>query len=135
MITRSQYIKILAFCRKNGWVMQNHRIGIHSETIWADTTNLNTLKYLTTYLGCLKKNLSLGVRSPWQNWILCKTEIGIFLLRIYDVFARFALDFFLCRRESIFEVLLLQTKFTTCHTVIYSDRFLSEKDMFSYSSN
>ena len=54
--------------------MQNHRLGIHSDKIWADSTTKNTLKYHTTasadlpnrlkYLGYLKKKLSLGVRSP-----------------------------------------------------------------------
>ena len=31
-----KYMKILAFCWKNGWVLQNHGLGIHSDKIWAD---------------------------------------------------------------------------------------------------
>ena len=29
--------------------MQNHGLEIHSEKMWADITNQNTLKYLKTY--------------------------------------------------------------------------------------
>ena len=35
-------MKILGFCRQNGWVMQNHGIGKHSDKIWADFTTKNT---------------------------------------------------------------------------------------------
>jgi hypothetical protein len=54
--------------------MQNNRLGIHSDKIWADSTTQNTLKYLTTYLanrpkylGHSKKKLSLDVHSPWSE--------------------------------------------------------------------
>ena len=62
--------EILSFCRKNDFVMQNHRLGIPN---WADSTTKNTLKYLTNVgrsaqsakiFGIFVKKLSLGVRSP-----------------------------------------------------------------------
>ena len=44
--------------------MQNHKLAIYSDRIWADsTTAKNTLKYLRTY-GVFLKKLHLGVRSP-----------------------------------------------------------------------
>ena len=46
-------MKILAFCRKNGWVMQNQWLGIHINKIWAYSTTPNPLKYLTTYSAAL----------------------------------------------------------------------------------
>ena len=62
-------MKTLAFCKKNGWVMQNHQLGIQSDKIWENSTTQNTLKYLTTYcadppnwpkyLGHLKKKTSV----------------------------------------------------------------------------
>ena len=60
-------MKILASFRKNVWVMQNLRLGIQSDKIWADSTTQSTLKYLAIYsadmpnwpryLGYLKKTL------------------------------------------------------------------------------
>ena len=72
-------MKIIAFCRKNGLVMQNQGLGIHSDKIWADSSTKNTLKYripkiLYNLLGqsaqlakiywIFEKKLSLGLRYP-----------------------------------------------------------------------
>ena len=47
------YENLSFFAEKNGWVMQNHGLGINSEKIWAESSTKNTLKYLTTYLANL----------------------------------------------------------------------------------
>ena len=79
-------MKTFALCRKNGLVMQNHELGIHTNKIWADSTTKNTLKYLETYsadlskwakiFGILKK-ISLRVRSPWVVALLSKLWIFV----------------------------------------------------------
>ena len=43
-------MKIVAFCKKKGLLIQNLRLGIHIDQIWADSITKNTLKYLTTYM-------------------------------------------------------------------------------------
>ena len=69
-------MKTLAFCRKNRWVIQNHRLAIHSDKY----VNIkNTLKYLPTYLADLpnqskyldiiKKKLSLSVPCQWNLYL------------------------------------------------------------------
>ena len=51
-ITQSQIenpvkcMKILAFCKKSGRVIQNHSLGIHSDKIVADSTTQNTLQLI-----------------------------------------------------------------------------------------
>ena len=56
-------------------LMQNNRLGIHSDKIGANSNIQITLKYLTTYSAdlpngpkyfwiCVKQKLSLGIRSP-----------------------------------------------------------------------
>ena len=69
----------LAFRKKNGLVMQNHKLqGIHSDKIWADSTTKNTLKCFKTYstdlpksanyLGYYRKKSSSQVHCPWA-WV------------------------------------------------------------------
>ena len=57
--------------------LNNSKLQIHSDKIWADSSTQNTLKYLKTnsadlsdwpkYLRYLKKKISLGVRSLWTK--------------------------------------------------------------------
>ena len=60
--------------------MQNHRLGIHGDVIWADSATKNALKYIKKkpflinlpnrpkYLGYfLKEKLSLCVHSSWLH--------------------------------------------------------------------
>ena len=62
--------EILAFCRKNSWVMQNHTLGIRFDKIRADSSSQNTLKYLTTYSADLP-NLPkyLGYLKKSSHWV------------------------------------------------------------------
>ena len=50
-------MKILAFCKRNVWVMQNHGLEIHIDKIWAwaVSTTQNTQQNLTTYTADLPK--------------------------------------------------------------------------------
>ena len=43
-------MKILAFCKKRGLVMQNYGLELHRDKIWVDSTTKNTLEYLTKKL-------------------------------------------------------------------------------------
>ena len=42
--------------------MQSHRLGLHSDKVWADNATQNTLKYLTIRLLC-----PIG-QSIWDIW-------------------------------------------------------------------
>ena len=46
-----------SFLQKNGLLIQNLRLGIHSDKIWADSTTKNTLEYLTTYNTTIGQNI------------------------------------------------------------------------------
>ena len=58
----------ISFLQKNVWVMQNHRLVIHSDKIWADSTTKSILKSAKIF-GILKKKLSLDVRSPVAQYV------------------------------------------------------------------
>ena len=58
--------------------MQNHRLGIHSDIIWADSATKNALKYIKKLFwpigqigqniwDMFKEKLSLGVHSSWLH--------------------------------------------------------------------
>ena len=72
-IPNIKYCKInenLSFLNRNGWVLQNHRLGIHSNKIWADSTTQNTLEYLTTCLADLSNRPKyLGYLKTSSHWV------------------------------------------------------------------
>ena len=68
----------LSFLQKNGLEMQNHRLGIRSDKIWADTVVVYFQKYPIQLPNCqsaiifaiFKKKLSFGVRIlRFKDWI------------------------------------------------------------------
>ena len=74
-----KFMKILSFCRKNGWVMQNHGLRIHIDKICAYSTTYqkypkiphNLFWWSAQSAKIFEKKFSLGVRSlcDYQLWI------------------------------------------------------------------
>ena len=76
-------IKTLTFCRKNGLVMQNYGLGIHSDKIWAYSMYNQKIPLKTTKLiwpicqlakifgifKYLKKNHLVSVVRVWDSFI------------------------------------------------------------------
>ena len=62
--------EILAFCRKNGWIMQNLWLDSDRAKILADPNTKNTLNYLTTY------PTDLPSRAKYLGYLKKKTFIG-----------------------------------------------------------
>ena len=59
-----------AYCRKNGLVMQNYKLGIHRDKIWADSTTKNTLKYLKSYSADLPNQPKyIGYFKKCSHWV------------------------------------------------------------------
>ena len=56
-------LKSLAFCRNNGWLMENHVLGAHKDKIYAKSSTWNTPQFIrpvksANYLGLFWKKRS-----------------------------------------------------------------------------